>query len=593
MLCLLLAVAARRSHAHPFSVSWAEMKVARDGITLTVKVMAEDYYLIHAGNLPGGKLIESTFLEARDKHRQYLLDAFALLLPDGRRLEGQFVTLEHDPFPPDGLPFGRMMAFVVTYTFYYKLDAPPDGLAFGQTIGGTDVLPSVVELTVQQEGFPWSKAMAVGKGRVLTLGFSWDGGKPSYLTEKPKPAHEGDGVADEFSAVESVYSFLYLDDFEVRHELLLPLYLLERFHEIPRAEFGLLTVAEQDAARPALEAFLKARLSATVNGLEVAPEIRQIQFLSTRFKDLAAIDARQDVVAPLTRVSVLLAYGAKSGLRALRLTWPHFDTKLTEVYTQVFEGEDVSAHRFTPKEPGFAWTAPEGREWARIVEVQTESPEPLRLPLIALAAAGLLALLGLVRLARRRGLPAALWLGVLAVCAAGCLPFAWLETPFAGGLGVRKPTDDEARAIFQTLHGNLYRAFDYRDEGEIYDALEKSVAGDLLATLYLQVHESLTIQEQGGARAKIVRVEVQNAAPNWPQPESDAFEVEASWTVDGSVEHWGHVHARANAYAARFRIEPREGRWKIVALQVGRQERVRDETYLRRPQAARKSEPAP
>jgi len=46
------------------------------------------------------------------------------------------------------------------------------------------------------------------------------------------------------------------------------------------------------------------------------------------------------------------------------------------------------------------------------------------------------------------------------------------------------PGHAEALAIFQPLHANIYRAFDYTDEGEIYDALARSVDGALLARTY-------------------------------------------------------------------------------------------------------------
>jgi hypothetical protein len=51
--------------------------------------------------------------------------------------------------------------------------------------------------------------------------------------------------------------------------------------------------------------------------------------------------------------------------------------------------------------------------------------------------------------------------------------------------------------------------------------------------------------------------------------------------VVGTVEHWGHVHSRTNEYEARFTIEPRASAWKITALEVLNEKRLKFETTVR------------
>ena len=53
---------------------------------------------------------------------------------------------------------------------------------------------------------------------------------------------------------------------------------------------------------------------------------------------------------------------------------------------------------------------------------------------------------------------------------------------------------------------NVYRAFDFRAEADVYEKLAMSVSGDLLADIYLQNRKSLAIQQAGGAQAKVKEV---------------------------------------------------------------------------------------
>jgi hypothetical protein len=80
--------------------------------------------------------------------------------------------------------------------------------------------------------------------------------------------------------------------------------------------------------------------------------------------------------------------------------------------------------------------------------------------------------------------------------------------------------EEQAAAILAALHKNIYRAFDYRDEEQVYDALAKSVDGPLLRDLYLEIRRGLVMQEQGGAVSRIREVEILDRRKTAPQPDS-------------------------------------------------------------------------
>ena len=121
------------------------------------------------------------------------------------------------------------------------------------------------------------------------------------------------------------------------------------------------------------------------------------------------------------------------------------------------------------------------------------------------------------------------------------------------------------------LH-NIYRAFDFREEEQIYDMLDRSVQGDLLTRIYLETRTGLELANQGGARAKVKEVEVVELSTEGG--EAGGFLATAVWHVTGSVGHWGHVHQRQNQYRAELGVAAQDGAWKLVALEVLEEERL-------------------
>jgi hypothetical protein len=133
---------------------------------------------------------------------------------------------------------------------------------------------------------------------------------------------------------------------------------------------------------------------------------------------------------------------------------------------------------------------------------------------------------------------------------------------------------DRAQELLQVLLKNVYRAFDFRDEEDVYDKLEISISGDLLADIYLQNRRSFAIQQAGGAQAKIKSVEIEDAVAKRLDDRPLGYAIRAKWAAQGTVGHWGHVHTRRNRYDAVVTVEAVDGVWKITDLEVLEEQRV-------------------
>ena len=149
-----------------------------------------------------------------------------------------------------------------------------------------------------------------------------------------------------------------------------------------------------------------------------------------------------------------------------------------------------------------------------------------------------------------------------------------LFTLFAGdnpGPSLDQMENDDRTALTEALLTNRYRAFDFRAEEEIYDALAVSADGEILLKIYLDMKKALEIRELGGARVKVTDVTVDSSVP---RKDRDGEWLTTEWTVSGTVGHWGHVHTRNNHYIGNIRIAFREGVWKISDFQILEEERV-------------------
>ena len=137
--------------------------------------------------------------------------------------------------------------------------------------------------------------------------------------------------------------------------------------------------------------------------------------------------------------------------------------------------------------------------------------------------------------------------------------------------GIASIEDEQARQVFAQLHKNMFRAFDYHHEGDVYDALARSVDGELLRELYLKVNRSLKVKEQGGAAANVDEVNLLDGAKTKLvaiNRDTTGFGYRCKWNLVGTIEHWGHIHQRTNQYDAEFEIEVRDKAWKITSMKV-------------------------
>ncbi len=593
LLCLLLAAAP--CSAHPISVTQAFVYVTRDKATVNMEVFVEDLFLFHNLKPNDRDFLEPDVIEdGIGKHQAFLLERFTIRDASGERLTGRSVEVKRFEMKPEGLPLAELMAHKLTFTLEYLLDAPPEFLTFSQHLADEKLLvPAEMQLNVKQEnaGTPYQEMLY--PNTPLTIRFSWenpplspDASEEAWQDWYERQKEETLGI----TSYSSVYSFLYINDYEVRHEILIPLLTLEESVLIARADDNFLEIAEQDAAAEQIEAFFKAGNPVEIDGVLVEPVVDRLDFYGLDFKDFARRAERRRVSMANARVGIILSYSTKGTPNKIRVTWDRFNRFIWTINMIVYAYEDTQKATLTRigRQNTFEWQNPGRPPIPPLEQVDVVlPPRPVwSLPMVSLGCL-LVVPAVMVTLPRRQG--ATRLRGPLLVLLAGAAIAAWpfarwqLPSPLSPAPQL---ADDQAAAVFAALHKAAYRAFDYRAEEQVYDALAKSVDGPLLKDLYLEVRRGLQMQEQGGAVSKIREVKIVDGGklPRERLPESAderGFAYHCRWTVAGTVEHWGHIHARTNEYEADFTVEPRDNAWKITSLDVQDERRVSFETSLR------------
>ncbi|MFN9247492.1 MAG: hypothetical protein ACK6DS_10535 [Planctomycetota bacterium] len=561
---------------HPVSVIEADIFVQRFKATLRLKCFADDLELLQGVEpLENGTYDSEELLAAQQDHARFLAEKIQLFDANGNRLPLKVTEVVPLEIPAEGIRAGELMNYTLGFHLETTYEQPPEFITIKQMIVAEGILlPSELKVLLKQEGSETPFLHMMKPDAPETFSFDWS--KPPLAADASE-AEWGKWFEEQrektlgITSYSSVYNFIYITPREVRQEILVPIASLATVLQLPRADLSYLDISEQDAAAEEIGRFFTKENSIRIDGIEVQPRIDRIDFYGLDLRDFAVQAERKKISMANGRVGIILAYSAKTPPSGVEVNWRLFNDAIKTVDAIVFPYDQVEQTQFSVflADNTYRWSSPTQRSLPAISEVlaQFEPAQTLQWPLVT-TAAGVLA--GLALLAGRKllGNKVATGLALLLLLVAG-LSWNVARVPVTVR-AARLPelSAETSGEIFRQLHANIFRAFDYHQEEEIYDALARSVDGPLLAELYTQLRKSLEVQQQGGAVSRIDAVNVENGQPSAAISTGDrpGFQYRCKWNLVGSVEHWGHLHQRTNIYDADFTVSLVNGAWKITAM---------------------------
>lgn len=378
---------------------------------------------------------------------------------------------------------------------------------------------------------------------------------------------------------DAMMSYLYIEPYEVRHELLVRVKDMSNWMDLNLKENQYIELDELETLKQRVGEFLLTRNLVKVDGVALKPILDRSNYVKVGLSGIQLLEKPERLEINSAIIGIILTYITDDMPAQVTVDWDMFTDRIKQVPATAIDPAGPLQTYVMPDDNVHTWNnylknykMPMVAE-VRVAEVGTRWQIPV-------ASVLLLVILALTfhnfrgRIRDRR--PVRLHVGAMTVLMAGAV----LAYPYAQ-VAVSRPAvliadinNDEAKATLQSLLKNVYRAFDFREEEDVYDKLALSVSGDLLADIYLQNRKSFAVQKAGGAQAKVKDIEILGVAAQRLVDKPLAYAVNANWTASGTVGHWGHIHVRKNYYDAIITVEGDTGRWKITGLELLEEKRV-------------------
>jgi hypothetical protein len=548
-----IADAIMRSNAM-FATTIAEIYVGEDGIFVDFEVGLNDLQAFE--NLLPDEIYQEMGNEPvplQERSPKFFGEDFMLIPDAGKPLPGRILGMGPEPrvtrdaITGEALPVAEEdPEMVVRIRLAYELPAKPETLTIG--LG-----PKAQRTSIGYVAY--HKSVAVNDFRFLTpvqtLQLDWQ--DPWYTAFTSRSLRR--------SYFAPMSGFIYVEPYEVRKEIIIRPKDLQYWIDLGLEGRDTIPVDIQADIKLKVGDFLRDRQPVMIDGQNIEPELARVNFLDRSLKTSMVIDPPRELPIDSAVLGIIFVYPTVEPLpQNVTMTWDLFNEKI-----QLVPGSAVDQAGPLPTflEPDFAVL--EWQNFLKNPELPTllEISEPPnffeKIAVYLRWLFGLAAIYFFIQIARLQSRPRPGISAGLLVSLTGMAFSFWL----AGDAIMSK---QRAEPIVAALLHNVYRAFDFRAEEDIYDVLDQSVSGELLADIYLETRRGLELANQGGARAKVKSVELTELEVE--PGENGGFVAASIWTIGGSVGHWGHIHERRNQYRARLDIEPVDGVWKLTGLTI-------------------------
>jgi hypothetical protein len=544
----------------------AEVFVREDSVVVELEIGAADLEAFR--NILPDPLFERLGHEPEpwaDRLIRFVDQDFVIRDETGRSLFGFLREIEprsritRDEVTGEPLPSDPDSAELVVFArITYPTGGRPESLTLSAPGGVPGTRAANVGFVTYHSGLPINDFRYLGQSETLKL----DWGDPWYSQ------FENRNLRRQYFA--PISAFLYVEPYEVRKEIVFRPKDLQQWVDLGLE--GKDTVRAEDYPEIISRAveFLRDKNPATIDGQPAEGYADRAHFIYRNLRTSGVIDPPIDLDVISAEMGVIFTYQVDGLPDQVTLEWELFSDRIPMVPSAATDEAGALPYILSPDDNVLTWNNYlQNPTLPVLVDVSAPPRGRIWFALVAIASIGFLIVL-IIR--HRRTLLARRLPPRRVTAASGLLAIVLLVTSSrVVGLSV---SDSEAEQVVSDLLRNVYRSFDYRQEGQIYDMLERSVSGALLTDIYLETRRSLELENQGGARAKVKEVTIIDGDYSSADGGGAGFVSHLTWNVLGSVGHWGHIHQRTNQYEARFVIRVVGGEWRITDLELIQEQRL-------------------
>jgi hypothetical protein len=559
----------------------AEIYVLDDQVKVVLEIYIGDLE-VFTDLVPDALLRDSSGrLRAEERLRRFSRETFQVVTPNGERLEAVIRLAEPrlrtdrksafagmiNPITRQRVPDAPEDKRVLYAELIYPFEGKPQSLTFIPPLDEEGRALVTVGFIAYHKAVPIIDFRYLGAPARLTLDWA-DPWYSKFDNPNLKRHHKS-----------ALMSFLYVEPYEVRHELLVRVKDMSEWMELGLRDDGYIEIDELEPLKQRIGEFLLTRNPVRVDGQALEPVLDRTDYVKVSLTGIQLMERPERLEVSTAIVGVILAYLTPGMPKEVTVDWELFTDQVQKVPATATDPAGPLPTFLTPDSNVHTWTNfLKSHVTPRVAQVAVdESMVSLRIPLGSAMAALSFVLVMLWMWARNRRRQSVRLQAILAVAA---IAIGVATAPYYR-VAVARPaalapvlSNEEAKAVLEAVLKNVYRAFDFRDEAVVYDKLALTVSGELLADVYLQSRRSMMIQRAGGAQAKVQEVSVLEAAARKLDERPFGNSIKAKWTAFGRVGHWGHVHVRKNQYEAVVTLEAVDGSWKITGLDLLEEERI-------------------
>jgi hypothetical protein len=376
-----------------------------------------------------------------------------------------------------------------------------------------------------------------------------------------------------------VMSFLYIEPYEVRHEVLARVKDLEAWIDLDLRGDEFIEADENEKLRKRVGEFFLKRDNVLIDGKQLRPILDRTAFVKYLLTGSTFLQQPEQIPINTAMVGVIITYLTDGIPQEVKVDWNLWSDRIQKVPTNAIDPAGPFPSYITPDDNIHVW-----KNFLKQYTIPTvdkvavaDSVTSFGLPLGSLLClAVVLPVAREIRKRKKNAQPVLLQIGLATVLiAASLFLYPYLQVSIAKpGSVASRVTNDDAKEILHSLLKNVYRAFDFREEEDVYDKLAISASGGLLADIYLQNRKSFEVKRAGGAQARVKEIDIKDVAVESNAQNYRALDLRSKWTAMGTVGHWGHIHSRKNRYEAVVTVEPVDGAWKITGLELLDEKRI-------------------
>jgi len=377
----------------------------------------------------------------------------------------------------------------------------------------------------------------------------------------------------------ALMSFLYVEPHEVRHEILTRVKDLETWMELGLRGKDYIEVDELEGLKQRVGEFLLQKNPVLIDGKTLKPILDRTNYVKVGIKGIQLLQQPERLEISTAIVGVIIAYIPDSMPQEVKVDWELFTDQINRVPATATDPAGPLPTYLTPDDNVHIWTNYlKNYVPPTVAHVElSNTVNKMEIPWASILTMFILVFLAYLIFKHQKYQlplrPLIIATSMFAIIAVVLYPFARITVDRPVSL-VQSLNEEESSRVLNSLLKNVYRAFDFRQESDVYDKLALSVEGDLLSEIYLQNRKSFAVKKAGGAQARVKEVEVISVDAIPDNEKEHSFILNAKWTAMGTVGHWGHVHTRKNYYDAAITVEVIDGNWKITKLELLEEKRL-------------------